>query len=235
MVRRPGLPGMLFRYTSDDQDSAVRMARKQDAQTAFSLSAGDTPPQDARQTRILDAALALFVEFGLRRTTMEDVAQRAGMGRATVYRRFGDKDQLVQAVILRECQQQLALIESRLSAMTSHLDAMLEAFVLAVIGAWRHPLLARLLASEPEDILPYLTVRLPQLVTFSRLYLATQISKGQQAGGLSDRPAEEIAELLLRLVQSLVLSPDGVISPADEASVRRFAETFLRPLLVPSA
>ncbi|MFN3713151.1 MAG: TetR/AcrR family transcriptional regulator [Alcanivoracaceae bacterium] len=185
--------------------------------------------------QVLDAALGLFIEFGLRRTSMDDVARKAGMGRATVYRRFGDKDQLVQAVILRECQQQLALIEERLQGMGSTVDAMVEAFVLAVTRAHRHPLLVRLLHSEPDTILPYLTVALPQATTtFARLYLAAQISKAQKAGQLAQRPAEPLAELLLRLTQSLVLSPAGIIDPADEDSVRQFANALLRPLLAPT-
>lgn len=205
-----------------------------DQQAPISLTAEMLPGKaDATADQVLDAALALFIEFGLRRTTMEDVAQRAGIGRATLYRRFGDKDQLVQAVILRECQQQLALIEQYLRGIESVVDALLEAFVLAVTRAQSHPLLTRLLSSEPDTILPYLTTELPEVTTFSRLYLAGQISKLQKSGLLSAKPAEQMAELLLRLVQSLVLSPAGVIDPTDEHSVRGFANLFLRPLLTP--
>lgn len=89
-----------------------------DTRPAIRLT-GDIPTSkvDGAHDQVLDAALALFIESGLRRTTMDDVAGKAGIGRATLYRRFGDKHQLVQAVILRECQQQLALIERRLKGL----------------------------------------------------------------------------------------------------------------------
>lgn len=205
-------------------------------ETAPTLSLTEQIPpgkSDSTSDQVLDAALALFIEFGLRRTTMEDVAQRAGIGRATLYRRFGDKDQLVQAVILRECQQQLALIEQHLEGQRSAVDSLIEAFVLAVTRAHVHPLLIRLLSSEAETILPYLTTQLPEVTTFARLYLAAQLRKSQQQGHVAKLPAEQTAELLLRLTQSLVLSPVGVIDPASETSVRDFANTFLRPLLTP--
>lgn len=205
-------------------------------ETAPTLSLTEQIPPgkgDSTSDQVLDAALALFIEFGLRRTTMEDVAQRAGIGRATLYRRFGDKDQLVQAVILRECQQQLALIEQHLQGQRSAVDSLIEAFVLAVTRAHVHPLLIRLLSSEAETILPYLTTQLPEVTTFARLYLAAQLRKSQQQGHVANLPAEQTAELLLRLTQSLVLSPVGVIDPASETSVRDFANTFLRPLLTP--
>ncbi len=172
-------------------------------------------------------------EFGLRRTTMEDVASRAGIGRATAYRRFADKDQLIQVVILRECQQQLAMIEGDLKNVDGGLERVLESFVLAVTRAHRHPLLKRLLTSEPETILPLLTQRLWQMMGFFRIYLAALLQVEQDNGEIRRQPMEPLAELMLRLMQSMVLSPDGLLNPADVASVRRVANDYLRPLLTP--
>ncbi len=191
------------------------------------------PQGDKTYEKILDAGLALFVEFGLRRTTMEDVASRAGIGRATAYRRFADKDQLIQVVILRECQQQLAMIEGDLKNVDGGLERVLESFVLAVTRAHRHPLLKRLLTSEPETILPLLTQRLWQMMGFFRIYLAALLQVEQDNGEIRRQPMEPLAELMLRLMQSMVLSPDGLLNPADVASVRRVANDYLRPLLTP--
>jgi AcrR family transcriptional regulator len=53
-------------------------------------------PPDARD-RILAAATAVFLERGLLRPTVEDVAARAGVGPATVYRHFGSRQGLIEA------------------------------------------------------------------------------------------------------------------------------------------
>lgn len=187
---------------------------------------------DATYERILNAGLAQFSEFGLRRTTMEDVAKQAGIGRATAYRRFGDKHQLIQAVILRECQQQLDRIEAHVGALPNQQEALLEAFVMAVTRAHGHPLLRRLLRSEPEDILPTLTVHWSSMMALFRQQLAGQIDNANRAGTLCVHDADQVAELLLRLMQSLLLSPTGLFDPSDEASVRLLAEQYLRPWLV---
>jgi AcrR family transcriptional regulator len=50
------------------------------------------------QERIVDAAAAAFAELGAG-VTLEEVARRAGVGVATVYRRFRNRDQLVRAVV----------------------------------------------------------------------------------------------------------------------------------------
>jgi len=55
--------------------------------------------KDARPGEILDAALDLFVEKGFAATRLEDVAQRAGVSKGTVYLYFDSKDDLFKSVI----------------------------------------------------------------------------------------------------------------------------------------
>ncbi len=54
-----------------------------------------------RPDELLDAALALFVERGFAATRMDDVAQRAGVSKGTVYLYWSAKEELLRAVILR--------------------------------------------------------------------------------------------------------------------------------------
>jgi AcrR family transcriptional regulator len=55
--------------------------------------------KDARPGEIQDAALDLFVEKGFAATRLEDVAQRAGVSKGTVYLYFDSKDDLFKSVI----------------------------------------------------------------------------------------------------------------------------------------
>lgn len=52
--------------------------------------------------RILDAALSCVTEFGVRRTTLVEVAKRAGVSRPSVYRRWPDVRTLVAELLTRE-------------------------------------------------------------------------------------------------------------------------------------
>ena len=57
-------------------------------------------PREQRADRaILAAALELMAERGVRDLRMEDVADRAGVGKATIYRRHRSKDELVTAAV----------------------------------------------------------------------------------------------------------------------------------------
>jgi len=58
--------------------------------------------------RILDAATELFAKHGYGETSIEAIAGHAGIGKLTLYRRFGDKDALFQAVAVRMSEQRRA-------------------------------------------------------------------------------------------------------------------------------
>ncbi|HJR25414.1 MAG TPA: helix-turn-helix domain-containing protein, partial [Acidimicrobiales bacterium] len=60
------------------------------------------PEPDDVATAMLDAAEALLRRHGLHRWSVDDVAERAGLGRTSVYRRFASKDDLVHGVLARE-------------------------------------------------------------------------------------------------------------------------------------
>ncbi len=57
------------------------------------------PRKPETDAAILDAALAMFGEVGYEGMTVEAVAARAGVGKATIYRRWSSKDDLVIAAI----------------------------------------------------------------------------------------------------------------------------------------
>lgn len=62
--------------------------------------------------RLVQAAFALFAEQGYDRTTVDDIAQRAGLGRSTFFRTFGSKED----VIFPDHEALLGRIEERLRA-----------------------------------------------------------------------------------------------------------------------
>ena len=61
--------------------------------------------KDAKNNFIIDQALALFLERPINEVTVHDIAVRAGVGEATVYRYFSTKQNLVCAVAVKLEQQ----------------------------------------------------------------------------------------------------------------------------------
>jgi len=198
---------------------------------AIDLSGAPSQPDaeatDETARRILDAALALFLEFGLRRTTMEDVARRTGVSRVTVYRHHADKASLFQAVILREYRRSVADIQMRLAGLGPDRDPLVEGFVLAVQGARRHPLIRRLLDTEPEWLLPYLTIKGAAMFELGKSLISTLLGASPGEGRIADRDIDMVSELLVRLIQSAVLTPVGVMASDKADDLRRVARRLI--------
>jgi TetR/AcrR family transcriptional regulator, cholesterol catabolism regulator len=56
------------------------------------------------RTRIKEKAHDLFMQYGLRSVSMDDIAGNLGMSKKTIYQYFADKDELIVAVINEELQ-----------------------------------------------------------------------------------------------------------------------------------
>ena len=69
-----------------------------------------------RAERILDAAAELLLRVGYRRTTVEDVAERAGVGKGTLYLHWKTREALFLAVLLRES---LAAMDNLLAGLAA--------------------------------------------------------------------------------------------------------------------
>lgn len=88
----------------------------------------ETHRRDARGTRrmLLEAASALFAERGYERATVRDIAERAGVNQALLFRYFGSKKALFGEVVAHDGQEQLhttpprELFEAALRGMLGH-------------------------------------------------------------------------------------------------------------------
>src|SRR5262245_61948983 len=89
-------------------------------------------PDDVRRRRLLDVALATFLRFGFRKTSMEDVARAAGLSRQGLYLHFATKDDLFGEVVRHGLATGLAAAHARLRSA----DAELEARLIDAFDAW---------------------------------------------------------------------------------------------------
>ncbi|WP_437731570.1 TetR/AcrR family transcriptional regulator [Sorangium sp. So ce1335] len=62
-------------------------------------SATDTPVDDPRRRRLMDAAITVFLRFGFRKTSMDEVARAANVSRQGLYLHFATKEELFRASV----------------------------------------------------------------------------------------------------------------------------------------
>ncbi|MCM6773487.1 TetR/AcrR family transcriptional regulator [Nocardia sp. CDC159] len=189
----------------------------------------EKPRSDGEQ--LLESALSAFLDFGIKRTSMGEIARRAGISPATLYRRFESKNDLVEAVGVREAQLFVAEIEERVGTIAEGEDQLVEVFVAFITLLARNELLQRLLRTEPDMILPRLTIEAGPILAVGRAYLADKLRGLQKADAELDFDADLVAEIMARLAQSLALTPDGLIPLGDEGAAREFARRTLLPMV----
>jgi AcrR family transcriptional regulator len=192
--------------------------------------ASDTP-DDAMSERVLDAALVLVAASGARHLTMDDVAARAGVGRMTVYRRFGARQQLLDALAVRECRRCLQEISAALDPAKPIDERAADLFVATLRVIREHPMLGRLARVEPEALLHLLNRDSSAVFRLVREFLVAQIDAAQAAGELGDGDPAALAEIAVRLGASFVLIPDSVIVSDGERQARETARLLLAPVL----
>ena len=85
--------------------------------------------KDARPGEIVDAALALFVERGFAATRIDDVAERAGVSKGTVYLYFDSKEALLAEAVGRDIGPMLGEFASRIDDGALSASALIEMFM----------------------------------------------------------------------------------------------------------
>lgn len=99
---------------------------------------------DTTSTRIVSAALGLFLAQGVKKTNVDEVAFQAGVTRVTVYRYFADKCGLVRAVCLRIAAIFQEAAEGRPDDTMSQVESRLNRLGVELSGLPQGNLLARL-------------------------------------------------------------------------------------------
>ena len=189
--------------------------------------------EDALFDRVAAAALEEFAEHGIRRTSMEDVARRAGVSRMTVFRRFSSKQRLVEIVIAREVNRGMQELDLLWEGAETLEDRLVAGFEFAGRYVRGHPLFDRLLRSEPEVLLPPLTLDGGPVLALYRSLIAHRLQAEVNAARATTPDIDGVAEVIARLAISLLLTRDGTITLEDPQSVRRLVKLTVLPMLQP--
>lgn len=192
-----------------------------------------TPPGTASSTtdRLLDATEHLLADKGIRATTMTDVAERAGVSRAWLYRNFPDKPALVGAAIIRLVEASWAQSRTELSALGSFEDQLV-AGVQIGRRAYDDPgtLLMRLRSAEPDEFTACAGAGVrdlvPDLAAFWHPFVAAAAADGDIH---PDTDLPEASEWVARVMISLGSVPGNHIDPDDPAAVRRHLRRYVLP------
>lgn len=177
------------------------------------------------EDRAVRATLACVARHGLTKTTFDDVAREAGCARATLYRYFGGRRQLVRITIAREAARIAASIRAAADAEATLEDAVVAMFARAAAELREHEALQFLFAFEPELVLPHVTFDAGnRFLAGAGSAISPALERFLPAGRV-----ERAGEWLARVALTHALTPTNPIDLTGEAETR----TLVRELVLP--
>ena len=200
--------------------------------TSLRHNTGDQPARDPRDG-YLDAARECILDVGWRRTTLTEVARRAGVSRMTIYRSWSDMPQLLGDLMTREW---TGVVEAAVADHDagSHVDRLVGSIVGTVRGLRDNELFVRIVELDPELILPYLLSRRGRSQDLILGLTAEAIEAGQAAGDVQAGDPTTISRALLLAAHGFVISAHTMVDDdVTEAELDAELATLLTRMLRP--
>jgi AcrR family transcriptional regulator len=192
----------------------------------------DAEDADDSVTRILDAARDQFALFGVRRSSIDDIAKRARLSRNTVFRRLGSKDELVSAVGQRELRRVIAGVSEVAAGADGVVDGVARAFSSTVIQIRTNPLFIGVLTNHPDEILTLTTMGAGPLLRQAVHFVTATLSADQARGRIPPEiNVSGAAEIIVRTLHSIVLTPHVERQLQTEQQLYAFAAEQVKALL----
>jgi AcrR family transcriptional regulator len=191
-------------------------------------------------TGLLDAAVAQFALTGVRRTSADDIARRAGVNRATLYRKLGTKSQILNRAILQETARALGRIEEAIGDVpapgTRGFDPaayVLRFFTVTIDEVRGNQLLRQVMLMDREDALVGLTARAGDALALAAELSADRIRKLRAyLGNPETADVVSVSVTLARLTQSLLLTPDGPPRLDSAARRKKYVDAVIVPMVL---
>jgi AcrR family transcriptional regulator len=174
------------------------------------------PAKDDTMSRIMDGTMLALARRGVRKLSMSDVGNQAGISRGTLYRYFSSKEELLAAIAVHV---EKGLLDEMVKAVDRRpgLDIRVQVVVEAMVYFSRtHPEAIQVIAIEPGFSIEFIRRVFPEFVAVGEQLLspALQLSPTVRSGAMT---SGEMSELILRVAASTFFIPTADIDEIPRA------------------
>lgn len=183
------------------------------------------------ESAYLDAARECIIQVGWKRTTLTDIARKAGVSRMTIYRRWADMRALLGDLLVREWSD-LAMVSGLAGDDAATSRERLAHGISGMVAQLReNELFLRIIEVDPELLLPYLFERLGRNQRWVLQLTEEYIHSGQADGSVRAGDASVLAHTLLLAAYGFVLSAHTVdVDPAQlDTELSALVDRYLAP------
>ncbi|WP_234799899.1 TetR/AcrR family transcriptional regulator [Mycobacteroides abscessus] len=169
-----------------------------------------------------------FITHGIRRASISDIARRAGVSRPTLFRRCGDKNDIVTAVAVRDLVEFFARAKAVVESEQSLEGKITEAFVLGMRQAREHPMVKALIEFDDPSLAQNLLGT--NSGTYSMMINAI-VNLVNDDHSYPSAAIEQALEISLRLTATLIASPMATLPTESDDNAREFARRYIVAIL----
>jgi AcrR family transcriptional regulator len=174
-------------------------------------SAGRSSSTALGDDAYLDAAREAILAVGWSRTTLTDIARRAGVSRMTLYRRWPDTQTLLADLMTREWGLVVALATERAAGGQDARRRITSGVVATVRALRENELVRRIVDVDPEVLLPYLLDRRGRSQQYVADATAALVEEGQRDGSVRAGDPTTLARALVLAAHGFVLSAHTMV------------------------
>ncbi|GAC1654789.1 MAG: TetR/AcrR family transcriptional regulator [Vulcanimicrobiaceae bacterium] len=192
------------------------------------ISPQSRPSVEETRARIFSAAREIFALKGPHGTTTREIAEKAGVNEATLFRHFGNKLALLDAMKGHFCQNRIAHLDTVYASLSGNLESdllMLGRSMIAGMQANEDLIRVALLEAAADPHADHVPWRMPNV---ARNYLTTFLAKHVAKGDLLGEP-EILARVFMGMFFSYIMGrgfwAESVLT--DEMAVDTFVRIFL--------
>jgi AcrR family transcriptional regulator len=164
----------------------------------------NAPPRqrrkEARPQELLEAALELFVEKGFAATRAEEVAQRAGVSKGTLYLYYPSKEELFKAVVRQNLAGRIRAAQAYVDGFEGSASELLRALLSMWwrdVGHTRASGIPKIIISEVRNFPELAQFYADEVIAPAQALLRSAVERGVASGEFRPTPPEATAQALM--------------------------------------
>jgi len=153
---------------------------------------------------IVDNAQVLFQQFGLKKTTMDEIAESCGKAKSTLYHYFKSKEQVFTEVIAKEKNNLRTMIINAVDKESDYVDKIKVYFIVFFTGIESRVNLYRIIKKEMKSNQQFIINLLDALISDEKTFLTDLINLGIKDNRFKKMSNDEVSGFVELLLAALV-------------------------------
>ncbi len=179
--------------------------------------------------KIIAAAIECYQQFGVENTYMEDVANQAGIGRATLYRHFNNQDEILTEVVISELGELRQHLKKDLATQNSPAEYIVKGCLIVFQECPKQAITPLLFKPEASSIISRLSIAEEDFVNMGMELMQPFYQRAKKAGLVREGVTlSQMVEWITRFIVSILANP------SQEFKTKKQVEHMLNRFLLPS-